>query len=504
MVNKNFTKYRYSDYREMMQKIADLKYAAAVLQWDQETYMPAGSADRRSRQVATLTEMAHTMFVTDDNLHLLEDLSENDELNEKEKANISLTLYDYQKERRLSSSFVRELSEASSRAFQSWVSAKKNNNFPEFEKELSLIVDLKKRQADMMGFEMHPYDALLNEYEKGCTTAFLTDIFQKLSPALRELLGEISKRPQVEDSFLHEAYPKDLQYKFGLDLLSNLGFDFNKGRQDISEHPFTTNFSATDVRLTTRISENDFANMTWSCIHELGHGFYEQGLPDDEYGLPLGEYTSLGIHESQSRLWENNVGRSLAFWQYYLPILQRSFPDQLKGVDAQVFYKGINRVQPSLIRTEADELTYHFHVMIRFEIEKALIEGTIQAKDVPFVWNEEYHKLLGIQVPDNKLGCLQDVHWSHGSFGYFPTYSLGSLYAAQFFQAAKDQMPGLAASIKNGETSGLLHWLRQHIHSKGRQFTSDELCRQVTGKPLDVSVFLTYVNEKYRGIYSIM
>ncbi|MEO6930030.1 MAG: carboxypeptidase M32, partial [Chitinophagaceae bacterium] len=430
-----------------------------------------------------------------------EDLLADNNLNEKEKANVSLTQNDYQNQKKLSSSFVRELSEATSSAFQAWVSARKNNSFAEFETDLAIIVGLKRRQADMMGFEAHPYDALLNEYEKGCTTTFLTEIFQKLSPALRELLEKISHCPQVNDDFLRASYPKEDQYTFGLNLLAKLGFDFNKGRQDISEHPFTTNFSATDVRLTTRISEDDFANMTWSCIHELGHGLYEQGLPDAEYGLPLGEYTSLGIHESQSRLWENNVGRSLSFWEHFLPILKEVFPQQLDGVDTDSFYKGINKVQASLIRTEADELTYHFHVIIRFEIEKALIEGTIQARDVPHFWNEQYKKLLGIEVPDNRLGCLQDVHWSHGSFGYFPTYSLGSLYAAQFFEAAKEKLANLENSMRAGHTNGLLNWLRENIHSKGRQFTSDELCRQVTGRPLDVNVFLSYADEKYGRIY---
>lgn len=503
MVNKNFTKERYQAYVHLMQKIADLKYSAAVLQWDQETYMPAGSAEGRARQLATLTEMAHSIFVAENTEHLLEDLLQDKELAAREKANVALTLYDYQKEKKLSAQFVRELSEATSRGFQSWVNAKKHNDFSLFESDLDTIVTLKKTQASMMGYERHPYDAMLNEYERGCTTAFLDSVFEKIADPLRELIVKIAGKSQVDDSFLKQRFPKDEQYRFGMDLLTKLGFDFNKGRQDISEHPFTTSFGPSDVRITTRIDENDFNSMTWSCIHELGHAFYEQGLPDSEYGLPLGEYTSLSIHESQSRLWENNVGRSLGFWKHFYPILAAQFPEQFKNVTLQAFYAAINKVEPSLIRTEADELTYHFHVMIRYNLEKELMEGTIQTRDIPQFWRESYEKYLGVKVPGDQNGCLQDVHWSHGSFGYFPTYSLGSLYAAQFYSAAQDAVPALADAIRNGDTSGLLTWLRTEVHGKGREFTSDELCIQISGKSLDPGYFMNYAHQKYGSIYEI-
>jgi carboxypeptidase Taq len=288
-----------------------------------------------------------------------------------------------------------------------------------------------------------------------------------------------------------------------MELIRKLGFDFDAGRQDLSEHPFTTNFSAHDVRITTRISENDLSNMTWSCIHEVGHALYEQGLPVEEYGLPLGEYASLSIHESQSRLWENNVGRSEAFWQFHMPLLKKWFPGELGGLPEHDFYKGINKVQSTLIRTEADELTYHFHVMIRYEIEKLLIEGALEIKDIPAYWNEQYEKYLGITVPDDKQGCLQDVHWSHGSFGYFPTYSLGSLYAAQFFNAAKKQIPSLENDITNGNTETLLKWLRGNIHRHGRRFTGTQLCEHITGEALDIRYFLDYAAKKYGDIYQL-
>jgi carboxypeptidase Taq len=256
------------------------------------------------------------------------------------------------------------------------------------------------------------------------------------------------------------------------------------------------------VRITTRIDENDFGNMTWSCIHEAGHALYEQGLPVDQYGLPLGEACSFSIHESQSRLWENNVGRSRGFWQHFYPQLQKHFPQQFGSVDLDRFYKAINKVQPSLIRTEADEISYHFHVFIRYELEKALLEGSLHTMHIPQFWNSRYKELLDVDVPDDKRGALQDVHWSHGSFGYFPTYSLGSLYAAQFFTKAKASINELDEQITRGETTDLLHWLRTKVHQKGRFYTSEDLCREITGEPLNPAYFLQYTTEKYRWIYS--
>ncbi|MFN2440272.1 MAG: carboxypeptidase M32, partial [Chitinophagaceae bacterium] len=266
---------------------------------------------------------------------------------------------------------------------------------------------------------------------------------------------------------------------------------------------FSISFNANDVRITTRINEDDFGSMTWSCIHETGHALYEQNLPNEYYGLPLGEACSYSIHESQSRLWENNVGRSFSFWQYYFPHLQKEFTPQFGNISLEAFYKAINKVQPSLIRTEADEITYHFHVFIRYELEKKLVEGVISTKDIPAYWNEQYKKWLEVDVPNDKQGCLQDVHWSHGSFGYFPTYSLGSFYATQFYNAAGLNIKDLEKEISQGQTLPLLNWLQSNIHEKGRFFISEDLCRNVTGKPLDVQYFITYLLEKYRAIYNL-
>ncbi len=288
-----------------------------------------------------------------------------------------------------------------------------------------------------------------------------------------------------------------------MDLLKQMGFDFEAGRQDISSHPFTTNFGPLDVRVTTRVNENDFHEMTWSCIHEGGHALYEQGLLAENYGLPAGEPISLGIHESQSRLWENNVGRCLPYWKGNYKKLVHLFPENLANVDVTSFYKAINLVKPSLIRTNADELTYHFHILIRFEIEKALIENKITVEELPEYWNSKYKEYLGIDVTDDAHGVLQDIHWSHGSFGYFPTYSLGSFYAAQFYAQAKKDIKGLEAEIEKGNMKPLLNWLREKVHHHGRTLTSNELCLKLTGEALNFNHFMSYAKEKYGFIYNI-
>jgi carboxypeptidase Taq len=285
-----------------------------------------------------------------------------------------------------------------------------------------------------------------------------------------------------------------------MDLLKQMRFDFNCGRQDESVHPFTTSFGSTDVRLTTHIKENDFYTMIWSCLHEGGHGLYEQGLPIEQYGLPGGEAVSLGIHESQSRLWENMVGRSNLYWQGNWKLVQQHFPEQFKHINADNFYKAINIVEPSFIRIEADELTYHFHIMIRYEIEKMLIGDEISVDDIPTIWNQKYFDYMGIKVPDDKHGCLQDIHWSHGSFGYFPTYSIGSFYAAQFYHYAKLQINELDEMVMNGEFEPLLKWLRNHVHQYGRLKSAKEICENICGKPLDVKYFINYAKEKFTNI----
>jgi carboxypeptidase Taq len=492
----------YEAYQTKMQKIADVKYAGAVLQWDQETCLPPKGAEHRGRQLTTLSEIAHDLF-TDDKLgSLLLELMSKEDLSVTEKRNVELTLDDYNRNKKIPSAFVRKMSDAVHKSFHSWVEARKANSFAVFCNPLDVIVKLKRQEADLLGYQQHPYDALMNDYDKGLTVEATDKLFAELAPRLGLLLNDIKNKQQVDDSFLHQHYDKSTQWNAGLEILKRIHFDFEAGRQDISEHPFTTNFSNSDVRITTRIDENDFSNMMWSCLHEGGHALYEQGLPAEAYGLPLGEYCSISIHESQSRLWENCVGRGFPFWQHNFSLLQAFFPGQLGKKDVHQFYQAINKVEPSLIRTEADELTYHFHVMIRYELEKKLLEGSIETKDIPAYWNEQYSRYLSITVPDDKQGCLQDVHWSHGSFGYFATYSLGSLYAAQFYAAIVQQNESIEKEIAAGNNQDILLWLRKNIHQYGRMFTSGALCNEATGGFPDSSYFINYATKKYNTIYN--
>jgi len=493
----------YTRYKTKMQKIADVKNASAVLQWDQETYLPPKGNDARGRQIATLSEMAHELFTDEELGNLLLELSTREDLAPDEKRNVQLSLDDHFKGKKFKGEFVRQMSEAVNKSFHAWIQSRKDNTFATFQQPLHELIELKKQEADLLGYEVHPYNALLNDHDKGLTVAITDKIFEDLVPQLTVLLEKIKSKDPVDNSFLHQHFDKDSQWKFGVEILKRMGFDWEAGRQDISEHPFTTSFNNADVRITTRIDENDFGNMTWSCLHEGGHALYEQGLPATEYGLPLGEFCSISIHESQSRLWENCIGRDLPFWKNNFGLLRESFPKQFAEVSIEQFYKGINKTEPSLIRTEADELTYHFHVLIRYEIEKMLIEGSLATKDIPAYWNQQYEKYLGVIVPDDKRGCLQDVHWSHGSFGYFATYSLGSLYAAQFFAAICKENESLEKDLAAGNTETISKWLEQHIYPYGRYYSSEDLCKKATGENLNSQYFIRYATKKFETIYSI-
>jgi carboxypeptidase Taq len=499
----------YGQYKTAMSRIADLRFSSALLQWDQETYMPSKGAPFRGQQIASLTEMAHELFTSKTSGDLFTHLQETVGLSPVEKRNAELSFEDYGRQQKIPAEFVREMSETVNRSFHSWVEARKANDFDLFAGDLAKIVALKKQEAGYLGYSNHPYDALLNEHDKGTNVLLLDAVFTRVRGPLKDLLQKIMSQNPVDVSFLRRHYPKDRQWAFGMDLLKKLGYDFEVGRQDVSEHPFSVSFNNQDVRITTRIDENDLSAMTWSCIHELGHALYEQGLPGDQYGLPAGEAASYSIHESQSRLWENHVGRSESFCRAFFPLFKQYFPEQLADIEVDHFYKAINKVQPSLIRTEADELTYHFHIMIRYELEKKLLEGSLTTKDIPAYWAEQYKLYLGVDVPDHKRGCLQDVHWSHGSFGYFPTYSLGSFYAAQFFDYALATDPDknensktIREAVNSGNYKGLLAWLRSKVHTHGRLYTSEALCEVISGKTLDINYFLTYILDKYRKIYN--
>ncbi len=433
----------YKKYTEELRKVADIDYASAVLQWDMETYIPEKGTEFRGQQLSTLSGLAHDFFVTPDLGNLLEELLKTNQPDKVRNKNIKLTHEDYVKEKKYSTGFVIELSNETSKAFPNWVKAREENNPSVFLPNLEKLVDLKRREADFLGYEDHPYDALMDDYEPGVKSKDIDVLFTEVRSHLKDFVKKIASKPSPKNDFLFLHYDKQKQWNFGIEVLKQMSFDFSAGRQDISVHPFTTSFSPQDVRVTTKVEENDFRAMTWSCIHEGGHALYEQGLLPEQYGLPCGSACSLGIHESQSRLWENIVGRSLNFWKVNYPKLQSVFPENLSKVSLGDFYKSINVVKPSLIRIEADELTYHFHIMIRYEIEKRLIENSLKVSDVPEAWNEAYKTYLGIDVPTYREGLLQDVHWSHGSFGYFPTYSLGSFYAVQFYDRAEKDVPGL-------------------------------------------------------------
>jgi carboxypeptidase Taq len=494
---------KYEEYREKMKKVADVQFASALLNWDQETYMPPKGARFRAQQLSTLAGISHELATAPELGKLLDELSNDQSLTEKERRNIRQSLKNFRDNQKYSTAFVQEMSRTISETFQAWQQAKSSGDFSIYAPHLKKLVALKRKEAEILGYKEHPYDALLDIYEPGARTRDLETLFSDVREKLVRFVKKIADKKQNRDDFMFLTYDKDKQWDFGLELLKQIGYDFEGGRQDVSSHPFTTNFSMEDVRVTTRTNENDLNEMIWSCIHEGGHALYEQGLLPEEYGLPSGEYISLGIHESQSRLWENNVGRGLPFWQANYPRLKQLFPENLANVSVEDFYKAMNIVQPSLIRTSADELTYHFHVLIRFEIEKELIEGKLEVEELPAYWNSRYKEYLGLDVPNDTVGVLQDIHWSHGSFGYFPTYSLGSFYAAQFYEKASEEIPGLEQEISEGNCSSLLEWLREKVHQHGKFYTAEELCVSITGKKLDFTHFMNYAEKKYGKLYNL-
>ncbi len=487
----------FNSYKQQLQSIADIHGALALMQWDQETYMPSGSAGARGRQIATLSELAHTQATNEPLWALVQQLMNDDSLTDWEKRNVQVTHKNLLRKRKIPASFVADFSKAVSEAFEAWIKARKESNFILFEPHLQKIIDFKKQEAQYVGYANHIYDAFIDEYDPGITAAQLDAIFEPLLPTLEPLIQKASSRT-VDDYFLTDhAYDKDRQWHVGMQLLKDIGFNFDIGRQDISAHPFTTNFASTDVRLTTRIDEMDMANMTFSCLHEGGHGMYEQGLSYEHYGLPAGEYSSLSIHESQSRFWENCIGRSTAFWQGHYAHLQETFPGSLHIVPVEKFVAGINKVMPAFIRTEADELTYHYHVYIRYTIEKELLTNQLNVTDVKERWNNLYKQYLHVDVTDDAKGCLQDVHWSHGSIGYFPTYSLGSMAAAQIWHAIQQAYPNIKHEIAQKNYSNIHQWLQQHIYAYGKLANTNEILQMATGAALDSSYFIQYANEKF-------
>jgi carboxypeptidase Taq len=493
----------YECYKEHLQKIAHLTSAIMLLSWDQEVYMPKKGAEIRAKQFSTLSTIAHELVTDQKFENLVDYLLAKSSFGFKEKRNLQETKKEIVEGKKLSADFIQRSSLARSAAFQSWQKARADENFAVYVPSLKNMVALETERAGLLGYEKHPYDALLNLYEKGLTVEKLEKVFLQVKNQIVPLVKQISERPQVDNSFLTQKYNKEKQFDFSLELLKYMNFDFDAGRQDLSTHPFSINFNSNDVRVTTRVRENDLSEVIWSTIHEGGHGLYNQGLGGDHFGLPSGEWVSLGIHESQSRIWENNIGRAKHWWKFIYPQLQDVFPEQLKGVLLDNFYKGINKVEPSLIRTSADELTYHIHVMIRYEIEKELFEGTIEVEQLEEVWNEKYTQYLGVTPSKPSEGVLQDVHWSHGSFGYFPTYSIGSFYAAQFYFHAEKEIINLSNQLEKGEVNAFLNLMRKKIHQHGKLYTPEQLSEKFTGEGLNINYFVAYAKEKYASIYEL-
>ena len=500
--------------KSKLREIHHISDAAAVLSWDQETYMPAGSGAIRADQLATLQTLAHDQLVSSELESLLGSFVDLEtgiilakhqtSLDGASQALLRETWRDFSRAKKLPSSFVNELERECSIAQQVWAESRKTNDFQCFLPNLGRLVGLKRQEADYLGYTDSPYNALLDTFEPGTTVAQLSPLFAELRTHLIRLLDQIRKSPiQPNITPLTQSYETTKQVDVGRLVLKQMGYDFQHGRLDLSAHPFTTAFHPTDARVTTRVFETDLPSCLFSCIHEGGHGLYEQGLPAKHYGTPLGEAISLGIHESQSRLWENSVGRSQAFWQYFYPKLQEVFPAQLGEVQADEFYLAVNRVAPSFIRVEADELTYNLHIMVRFEIELEVIEGRVEVDELPDIWNAKMQEYLGITPPNDAEGVLQDVHWSFGAFGYFPTYTLGNLYAAMLFQQAKKDITDLEQNISQGRLLPLKKWLNNQVHQWGRQFTASELIQRVTGQTLTPEPFIQGLEEKFGNLYQL-
>ncbi len=492
--------------QSLLKPVKNLHDAAAVLGWDQQVYMPPGGAEARAEQLATLSRLAHEMFTTDEIGQLLEELAEADfEYDSNEASLVRVVRRDYNKARKLPPSLVEEMSRVFSLGQQIWTKARAEKDFSQFADILSRIVDLNIQKAEAYGYEDCIYDALLDEYEPGMKTAEVARVFDTLKAGLVPLVQAIAEQAdRVDDSFLKQDFDETAQWDFGMEVLQAIGFDLNRGRQDKSVHPFTTSFSINDVRITTRVHRNLFPSALFSTLHEGGHALYEQNSAPELEGTFLAGGTSLGVHESQSRLWENVLGRSQEFWQFYYPRLQQVFPAQLGQVSLDEFYRAINRVQPSFIRVEADEVTYNLHIFLRFELEQALLEGRLKVSDLPDAWNEKMQAYLGLTPPDDALGVLQDIHWSGGSMGYFPTYTLGNVLSVQFFQQTLQDIPDLRQQFARGEFGALLEWFRDKIHRHGRKFTATELVQRVTGAAgIEAGPYLDYIRQKFGEIYSL-
>jgi carboxypeptidase Taq len=493
--------------KAILAEVTDLSRAAALLEWDQETYMPPGGVAGRSDQLSTLLRLSHVRFTADevgDLLGKLEDETSGEPFDSYEASLVRVTRRDYEQERKLPPDLVAEAARASSAARPLWERARREADFKIFAPALEKNVELNRQIADKLGYAERPYDALLDRFEPGLTTDQLETIFAELKRAIVPLVADIARHADaVDDRVLYRGFDPAAQLRYALDLVAKLGYDLERGRQDISTHPFSTSFGPGDVRITTRVSRGFFNECLFGSIHESGHAMYNQGIGADIDRTPLWGGASPGVHESQSRLWENLVGRSQPFWKHFFPSLQGAFPEQLRGIDDEAFFKAVNKSYPSLIRVEADEVTYNLHVLLRFELENEMLEGKLAVKDLPEAWNSRINSYLGINVPNDREGVLQDIHWSYVGFGVFPGYTLGNLIGAQLMEKIRVEIRDLDGQIEAGHFAPLLAWLRKNVHRHGRKFTPNELLERATGKPLEAGPWIAYVRQKFGSLYGI-
>ena len=491
--------------KERLKEISYLQSTYGLLGWDQQVMMPKGAAPFRAETMAYIGTELHKKFIQLDEggvLSSLEKAARKNELTDQDRRMVEELSHDFQKEKKIPTDLVTELEALRSKSQHAWEQAKAKGDFKAVEPYLEKLIALYRRYAEHLGYPDHPYDALLDYYESGLTTAGVTGILEEVKGFLVPFIKKIkSSKARVSEKKIFGAYDRDTQVWFSEQLSHQMGFDFSMGRLDTSTHPFSEGFHSTDVRMTTRFSDKDLRESITGTMHETGHSLYEQGLPADYRGTPLGAARSYGVHESQSRLWENNIGRSRAFLSYLYPKIKRAFKKGAPKLTFDLFYRSWNAVTPGLIRVAADEVTYNLHIIIRFELEKALIEGSLKVKDLPHAWNQKYKEYLGVTVPNNTRGVMQDVHWYCGYFGYFPTYTLGNLYAAQLHHALVHRVPKLESKLKKGDCQEVKAWLNTHIHRHGRYYSVEELVKQATGEAPTAKYFIDYIRTKYSEIY---
>ena len=502
----------YDQLRARLREVAHLTAVAHLAGWDQETYMPAGGAAGRANQSAALAAVIHQRS-TDATLGELIAACEADDNvqgSPRDAANIREVRRDYDRATKLPESLVSELARTGSQAQEAWKVARGANDFKAFAPWLEKMLDLSRQKAECYGTPEggERYDALLDEYEPAARASEIDAIFTPLGERLSALIADLRENgTEPDDTPLNTRIPEEMQHALGLRVLEVIGFDLKQGRLDVTTHPFCQGVGPGDTRLTTRYRDERFTDALYGTMHEGGHGLYEQGLPrhneGDPFGEPIADAISLGIHESQSRMWENSVGRSNAFWTWALPVVNETCGNALGDYTVEQMNAAVNTAKPSFIRVEADEATYNLHVMLRFGLERAMIKGDLAVQDLPGAWNERFKQLLGMDVPDDRRGCLQDVHWSFGLIGYFPTYTLGNLYAAQFWETINEAIPTLDDQIAAGEMGELLAWLRTNIHAPGRQYHAGELCERITGKPLGAAPLLRHLESRIRPVYGL-